>query len=342
MLDKKGFAQAALLVAILGSLVVGFFAGSSLKGGSLIPGNTSSNLMYLTNPVNSFSGKVTKIGSSDFYLSQTYTPAQTGIIALPPAAGQKAATAVTPQPTPLPKTITFRVMVGKNTVFNRSASFVPYLLKTSNPQTPTQVTLNDVQVGQMVTVSSAKDLRTVSSDEFEATQVQLPAPVNTMSGKIAQIQNGIMSVKGYLPNYGAGPGVAATQQTAAPKEETFNFKVTDETEISGNLPPEAVKPGEQPKAPTVKKYSLDELKVNQQVTVYADGEVAPGKTANALRIEPAVQIQQVTVPPGPESAATTVSPVQTTPLVPPTTAVKPTVTSASPTSKPVTPTVGEQ
>jgi len=209
----------------------------------------------------------------------------------PPVANPNTQTTPYIPPTPITKTLTYKVKVTKTTTFSRPANQVNYLLVTGTPVPPPALSVKDIAVGQTITVSSAKDLRTLASDEFEAISISLPPITTTITGKITAVdaQNNTLVLKAMPP---AGP----MQQTTQPSGEVeYLITVSPQTEISRLKPAEAAKEETIPKPPQAEKFSLSDLKVDMQATVYTAVDIASNQKFTALRIEPVIPLPTATI-----------------------------------------------
>lgn len=285
---------AAVVTAIVFT-IVGFTLRGALKFSPLaqigLPG-TASDILFLTSPVNSFSGKVTKVEKDVIVLTQkmmlpvSFNP--------PPIIATGNAATPAPLPTPVSKDITFRIRIGSQTQISRPPAFVPYLLISVTPPVPARLSIGDIKPGQMVSVSTSTDLRTLSGNEFEASLINLPPIINTLSGKITAAGDNAITLRAIppRPNDMSAPAEPA-------KEVDYRVRVTKDTEISryqpvpmGQTDPD---PNSTPKAPTVEKLSLADLAADMQVIIYTDTDILGSNQFTALRIEPAY------VPPAPTS-----------------------------------------
>lgn len=278
----------AIIVTALIALTGGYVLGQGKIGGASIKSSTTSpasNLLLLTNPVNSFSGKVDKVEQGAVVVSQQFTLAQNIAPATTTKDGKPPVVA-----TPVTKTLTFIVKVTQNTQINQPIASIPYLIKTVQPSPPPKGTLKDIKVGQQVSIFTNTDLRMLKTNEFEASSIQLPPIANSISGKLASIKGNVLTVKAIPPQPPLQPGSTPT----APKEVNYTVTVTDNTEISRYGQAEPPKEGTAPKPPAPEKLDLSDLKEDMQVTVYTNVDTVANQKITALRIEPFIVI---TLPP---------------------------------------------
>jgi hypothetical protein len=215
----------------------------------------SPNILYLTSPVYSFSGTVEKIEGKAIYVSQKITENNLPFAPFPPNPN--------PSPFPTPKTVTlsYRVLISEKTQISKPPIFINYLFITPTPTAEKKLSINNIKIGQTVTVTTNQDLRTLTSDTFEATTVSLPPIINTLSGKVFEVKKDILIVKAFTPQ--------------SPNERDYQIKITKDTEISRigtNGKPE--------------KLSLEEIKKEMGVIVYTDEDVTQSQKLTALRLEP--------------------------------------------------------
>jgi len=272
----------------------------------------SPNILYLTPPITTFMGRVEKIEGNKITFGIQQNPLQN----IPPA------TAVTATPIPTPKlvTITFQAGVSANTQIYQPAATVPYILKSIAPSdslNQKKLSIKDIKVGQYISVNSSVDLRMLTGNTFEASVINLPQKMNSLSGKIVRVSGNTVMIKAIQPVQVPLNPMAASL-LAQPVEKEFAAKITDTTEISYMTFGEST--AATPFAPTIpKKLSLTDLKKDMQVTIYTAEDVSETTQVTALRIEPVVPAPAApALPPVPTmSPAVVVTPVvQITPLAP--------------------------
>lgn len=241
--------------------------------------SVSPNILFLTSPVTNFSGTVDSVSGNTVTVSQTYSlqPFQAGAA---PMVAERPDAPISPMPTPISKKLTYRVTVGSNTQINRPPIMVNYLFLTPSPTPVSKLTISDIKKGQMITIGSNVDLRTLTDNQFEAVNIQLPPIVNTLNGRIVAVSGNSLTVKS------STAAVPIAESVAEDKE--YKITVTDSTEISRYKPmtgtPDPSKPA--PPMPEKEKLSLSDLKKDMQVTVWTDDDVTTVPSLTALRIEP--------------------------------------------------------
>lgn len=304
--EKVSLPLAFVAIALL-FLTTGFVVGSGKTGlqfaGLFGKGAVSSaNVLFLTNPVTSFSGKVDKVQGNSIFVSQQFTLYQGGL-AMPPTTPPAAGLSPSAIPTPVAKVISFKVNLTPNTQINRPSVFIPYLVKTVTPAPPPKLSIKDIKVGQPVTVNTNADLRTLSASEFDASSIQLPQLQNSLNGKISKISANGFTLKAFGPQ----PLVMGTSPVP-PKETEYTVTLTNNTEISRykqqEPPKEPLKPGETilPATPKPEEFSLADLAVDMQVTVFTDEDITSTQKLTALRIEPMLTLPAPTAIPAAPSA----------------------------------------
>lgn len=293
-----------LIITLSILLVLGLAATIPLLNKRVLQKSFSSNILLITQPVMSFSGKVEKIEGNEITVSQNFTGSQN---ILPPAQlAINPANQISPLPTPKTMTVTYHVSVTDKTRIYQPPLNVNYLFKTTAlpgapalpgiPVTTSNLTIKDVKVGQYITVNSQVDLRILENDTFEAAAVNLPQIANVLNGKIVSVEGNTLTLKAFPPGNAImmGPAVniaAGNAAPAAPQEKEYRINITSDTEISRMSTmssPVAVKAGEMPQPPQNEKLALSDLKNDMQITVYAAQDVNENSELTALRIEPVI------------------------------------------------------
>lgn len=245
-----------LLFVVLGILGIFMIKYSSPKTPSISP-----NVLSLSQPIYSISGMIEKIDNRAIYVTdQTYK-------------------------------LTYKIIAGKNTSVLRSPVTIPYLFlnkDTNNTTIPTRITFEDLQVGDMVFISTKQDLRTIVKNEFEPSIISKTTTSNSIQGVITEIGNGIVRVNS--------------------SSKIYRVDIPSTAEISSLTP-----------QPT--RYFFSDLKVGTQITAYTEDDVRRTNDITALRVEPIGLTPQATQP-TPTAAPVTptishlISPIPVTPTVP--------------------------
>ncbi|MFA6016942.1 MAG: hypothetical protein WC744_02555 [Patescibacteria group bacterium] len=290
-----------IIIGLIVLVVLALFMFFDYKKNGLNGQDISPNILYLTSPVNSLSGKVEKIEGNVVSISSQYVVPQTAPITIKVMPNQPPI-----MPAPQVKTITYKLLVTDKTQIFQPASNINYLFKTTPlsalglpaamASTP-KLTMKNIKVGQYITVNSQTDLRTLLKNTFEATMINLPQVANTLSGKIVNITSNTLILRAFPP-VAAGPPMVAmniVQSTLQEKEYTIN--ITQDTEISRNVYSATIVPGGE--SPKPEKLAMSDLKVDMQATVYTTEDVLETQTLTALRIEP-VQVMQNIIPVSPD------------------------------------------
>ena len=273
MNHKKIIVVGIILLGILALFMLIDYKNKNGLGGQTL----SPNILYITQPVTSFSGKVEKIEGNTILVSNQYTIPQTAPISITVIPNQPPV-----MPTPQIKTITYKLLVTDKTQISQPTANINYLFKTiippSAPGFPTastpNLTVKNIKVGQYITVNSQDDLRTLLKNTFEATMINLPPIINTLNGKIVNVTNSTLTLKAFAP------------VAAAPQEKEYTIHITQDTEISRNVYDTNMTPGEPPTPPKPEKLTLADLKTDMRATVYTAEDVIETQTLTALRIEP--------------------------------------------------------
>lgn len=254
--------------------MVAFFG---FKQSGSTPQGVSTNVLYLTQPVLSFSGIVdhVDVGGNKLVVRQEFSPITNSPVAQ-----------TTPQQkTPSPKKLTYTITLGDDTIINASSTKdnIPYILK-QKPPTQTKSSIQNIKVGSRVNALTTTDLRTVTNNTFHATHVNVESAPNSFLGIITEIRGNTLIVKP------AAIGAAAAL-AQSPQNNQFELTVTNDTELSF-MPPLT----EPSKPPTPQKLSLSDLKKDIQVSVYVDFDVSKTKKGNVLLIQPQGNLTIVTPP----------------------------------------------
>lgn len=253
-----------LVILILGVLLLVLGAGALKRNNSSV--NTPpSTILFLTQPVKTFSGMIEKIDGDTLTVSQNMTT-----------------NSVTQK-------ITYRVITDKNTTIEQPASPIPYLFKTNgSPNTsvipsvyPARdsrgIPFKNIKVGQSAKIETNEDLRTLTSQEFKASRVTLNAIANTLSGPVFDVGGSTLIIKAYPPS---------TPSSESPKERNYRVKITDNTEISRNAPDG-----------TPVRLSLNDIKRNMWVVAYTDVDINSITEFTALRVDPSLTVEAPTPTP---------------------------------------------
>ncbi len=288
----------AVFIGLVALAILVFFMIADYKNkGGLGGGVVSQNILYITQPVMSFSGIVEKIEGNKITVSQKQMLMQTGTAAqMPPVA----ITGVpSPYPTPKMVTITYQTTLSDRTQISQPAPYISYLFKTGAPGAQEKLTIKDIKVGQNITVNSQSDLRTLSGNVFEAVMINLPQKTNTLNGRISGVEGNSLTIKAFPPLAMGAYTRSSAMGTAQniPKEKEYTITITKDTEISRMIYSTAMMtPGEPPTPPKTEKLAPSDLKKDMQATVYTDADVTQGSSFIALRIEPMIVAITPTTP----------------------------------------------
>lgn len=274
-----------IFVIVILSLTGGYYLyqnRENIFGKKAVSGSSIPNILFFTNPVTEFTGKVDKISDNSIWISQKYTITHPPLPSNAPTMipGQL----ITVPPLPPTKIFTYKVNIVPYTIISRPDLSVTYLFKKITPTPSPKLTIEDVHEGQIVSVVSASDLRTLKTEEFVAYSLKLPPLVNTINGKITSIntKDSIIILKATQP---AQPG--DTQPATQPaKEIEYSVSIAQDTEISRMSKAETPKAGVTPKPPQSVRYQIADLKQDMQITVSTDTDVIENHKLKALRIEP--------------------------------------------------------
>lgn len=154
-----------LIIVVLGVLLL-VLGASAMKKNNVSLSGPNSTILFLTQPVKTFSGMIEKIDGDTLTVTQK---------------------------------VTFRVITDKNTVIEQPESPIPYLFAKSMNATNKKKTIKDLKIGQAVVINTDEDLRTVTSQEFKATRVTLNAIMNTLSGPVFDVNGNTLIIKTIPP-----------------------------------------------------------------------------------------------------------------------------------------------
>lgn len=256
-MNKK---KTIIIVDVVLALLALFIVIGYVKKIGLFNPPVSPNILYITQPVYTFSGIVEKIEGNKLLISQK------GI--LTPSLSSKETT-----------TFTYQVVVSDKTRITQPVFYPNYLFRTPPPVR--KLTINDITVGDMVVASSYVDLRTLTDNKFEATMIDLSQRLTVIGGKITHLDRNTLTLKAL--NFATIRIVNRGITPPPPQEKEYSVIVTPDTEISYYNT--HVTPGTSPKP---EKLSLSSLKKDMQVTVYADTDVTKNTKFTALRIVPVI------------------------------------------------------
>ncbi len=277
------------LVSLIAILLIagGYFWWQKANTGKKTAESTLPNILFLTNPVTEFTGKVDKVSDNSIFIAGKYTITPVPTPNNAPTAIPGAV--ITAPPLPPSKVITYKVNIQPYTIITRPDSPVKYLIKKITPTPTPKLTIKDIKTGQMVYVSATDDLRTLKKEEFDAYSVKLLPILNTITGKITDInvKEGIIILKAVQPTR-AG---LAEPTPEKPKEVEYAVSVTSDTEISRMGPvPTPAKAESAPKPAQILEYKITDLKNDIQITVYTDVDVIEDQRLKALVIEPSIDL----------------------------------------------------
>lgn len=215
---------------------------------------------YLSNqpgknlPINNFPGKILSIGKDFILVTQTFTVVDQN------------------------QNIVFKVLITNETKIQKAPSVqdtIPYVFPNNTATSSAHskdpsFSSKDLKPNQEISAYSNDDLRTLKLNEFEASLIMIQPIINTVYGKITKIKGSVIYLKGSPPNL-----YNSTQSTSLSENE-YIVTVTPRTEIS-NLSKEG----------KGVKFSLDDLKIGNYISVFTEVDTRSMFTFEALRIEPA-------------------------------------------------------
>lgn len=164
------------LVLINGLLI---FRIISLGGGQPVSSALSPDILYLTQPVFNLSGTIEKVEESSITVSSQFN--------------QNIYTSASPEP---PVTLTYKVLITDKTQILKNNPIIPGIVPaTGSAQESINLTINDLNVGQAVSITSTQDLRQLTGRQIEALIIA-PA-INNLGGRLTKIDGNILTVKDF-------------------------------------------------------------------------------------------------------------------------------------------------
>lgn len=246
--------------------------------------STSPDILYLTNPVTTFSGTIDAVHGNTITVSQEMTLTQS--LTAPANPSQAPAK-------PQTKKITYSVLVNDKTIINQSPETIPYLFKqvpvgtaSAVPAMTGNLQINDLKTGQFITINSTTDLRTLLGNQFTATLINVSSKTFFINGKITNINAQEITVLGTTSSINMANNANLLQPT---KEKEYTIVANQDTEISSINSSADLTKISQPI-----KYSFSDLKANQQVMVYTNDDPGTTNKATALLIRPILTISATT------------------------------------------------
>jgi len=237
-----------LFALILSSLFIYKSFLSKRTGVGLKKTEQSTNLNPLSKirtPLMSFPGKIAQINGNTLLVTQTNF-------------GQP---------------FSLQVRVTDKTFISTSPISIPFLFPNNvTVESVKKLSLSDLKVGEQMISYTNADIRLLKvNDQFEANQIIVEPPVNTIFGTITKIKDNVISLKGLPPN------PSASLQTTSLHENDYSITVTSTTEIS-RLEKDG-QPG---------KFNFSDLKVGNSINVFSRVDTRSVFNFDALRIEPAI------------------------------------------------------
>ena len=264
MKEKKIIAITGIVLILLASYIVIDYLSKKWPNEAV-----SSNILSITQPVNSFTGTVDLVLGNRVLISQKQTIVQNNTSPAQPN--------TTPRPSlnPTPKvvTVSYQVLVTDKTSIFQPMQEASYLFKQTPPSSPSKLSIKDIKVGQLITAySGVVDLRTLKDNVFEATTIVLPQAVSAINGTIVKIEGNSIVFDAILP---PPPGTVSGSSAPAPAlHKEYSISVTSTTEIS------------RMNGATPEKLTIADLNANTQSTIYVSNDIYSQSKLVALRIMP--------------------------------------------------------
>jgi hypothetical protein len=238
----------------------------------------SKNILFYTSPINNLSLKVEKIEGEEILASKEfyYNPAAPEIFMPLPG---KPPENITPPPTPHKQILTFKIKITPKTVIEQENAFIPLFFQKPKPP---KLTLADIKKQDNINVFFKEDLRTVTDNKLTALRIVLPPITNQITGKITKIEKDKIQIE--TTQIMPPPMMELSQKP----QNTFNFLVDNETEVSYQKKVQEPMPGTSTPVETFKpvQESIADLKVGDQVRIYSFSDILKTQNPKAVRIEP--------------------------------------------------------
>jgi len=260
----------------------------------------SPNVLWLTAPIMTTSGKIESISGNVIWIKQTFQQQ------LPIAIPANLSSGNTPKSisVPVTKTISYKVVLNDKTRIFGAQMYAPFVFKSSTALRKGILKSSDLDVGQTIIVTSSVDLRTVTNDTIDASDVQISYVSNTISGIITHISGSRIYVKALTPTH-------SSLGTNQPLEKEYTVTVLSDTEIS--VP-----------SNSSQRLKVGDLTVGSHVSVYTDVDTSVNFNITAFLIQLPPNFTPVVLPttiptPVAPTPQTTTSPISTVvPTVQPT------------------------
>lgn len=162
----------------------------------------------------------------------------------------------------------YKVKIVDKTVIFGLIPALPQALFSLTPPQPKKLGLNDLKNGQAVSVNTITDLRNAKITEFEATSIQLPQVITTLTGMLVDIRGSDLFLK-IISFSDPGNLKNAKKVVALPLEKTYTVKTNKNTAFFLLL----------------RKITLSDLKKNSQITVYSPTEITGRANITAQYVE---------------------------------------------------------
>jgi hypothetical protein len=238
----------------------------------------SKNILFYTSPINNLSLKVEKIEGEEILASKEfyYNPAAPEIFMPLPG---KPPENITPPPTPYKQILAFKIKITPKTVIEQENAFIPLFFQKPKPP---KLTLTDIKKQDNINVFFKEDLRTVTDNKLTALRIVLPPITNQITGKITKIEKDKIQIE--TTQIMPPPMMELSQKP----QNTFNFLVDNETEVSYQKKVQEPMPGTSTPVETFKpvQESIADLKVGDQVRIYSFSDILKTQNPKAVRIEP--------------------------------------------------------
>jgi hypothetical protein len=272
--EKKNTALKKIIITSLVLLFVLLTGGVFLKISNDEQKTISSNILHLTEPVETISAQIKKINKDSIVVSKEIRQEKNINVTEELKNGERALKQTVA--VPVIKTLEYEVVIDDNTTIIRENPRINYLFEIEEEEelSEREISLKELETGMLVDIGAEKDLRLLKGDRFKADSIRVRVENNIITGLIKNISGDKVYLDAELP-VGFGTVRAESEQRTT---KEYEIRVTEDTEISNELCGEDECQRQQ--------YSLADLKEGIEVTVYSDKNLRLNFKFDALRIEP--------------------------------------------------------
>jgi len=258
-------------------LLLGFILVRSYQASKQSQFGISPDILYLSSPLYSLSGAVEKVNGNTITITSPSITSLSDVAHLAPQG-----TNITPFPTLPPQKLRYAVVINTSTTITQPPLSIPYLFHAQTAGLQKKLTIADIHPGDHILVSTPFDIRTISNNVIQASQITLPTALNTINGTVVSINEKQIVVKGV---------VVSSPFPESQKQKNYTFTINANTEISHGAYISEVgisgKPG---------LLITADIQPGITAILYANGDVTLVGNRTALRIDPVIPISPESTP----------------------------------------------